>query len=164
MKFRWRRLYHGAFDAGITLKGLDGLFELIAGLTLLLSSQPALLAAAHWLTRNELIEDPDNFLANHLLHATQKLSIGSWHFAGAYLLGHGLVKIGLVLALWRGLRWAWPTAIAILSAFIIYQGYRWAHHASAFLAFITALDVVIVLLIAIEWRRQRKDPALHAST
>lgn len=157
MKYRWQKLYHRAFDVGIALKGLDGAFEAIAGITLLLSSQPALLAAAHWLTRQELIDDPDNFLANHLLHSAQKLSIGSWHFAGAYLLGHGIVKLGLVLGLWRGARWAYPTAIAFLTAFIAYQCYRWTRHASIFLALLTVLDVVIVLLIVIEWRRRRES-------
>lgn len=157
MKPRWQLLYHRAFDAGIFLKGLDGLFEVAAGSILLLTSHPTLLGVAHWLTRAELIEDPDDFLANHVLQMAQKLSIGSFHFAGAYLLGHGLVKLGLVLGLWRGARWAYPTAIAFLSAFIAYQCYRWLHHASAFLALLTLLDSVIVLLIGIEWRRRAEQ-------
>ncbi|MEO9079362.1 MAG: DUF2127 domain-containing protein [Rhodanobacter sp.] len=157
MKPLWRMLYHRAFDVGIVLKGLDGLVELVSGGILLLTARPALLGIAHWLTRQELIEDPDDFFANHLLLLTQKLSIGSWHFAGAYLLGHGLVKLGLVLALWRGARWAYPTAMAFLSAFIVYQCYRWLHHASLFLALLTLLDAVIVLLIGIEWHRRSLD-------
>lgn len=136
------------------LKGIDGLFEAVAGGILLLTTHPALLGFAHWLTREELIEDPDDFLANHLLQLTQKLSIGSWHFAGAYLLGHGVVKLGLVLGLWRGARWAYPAAMAILTAFIGYQCYRWLLHASFFLALLTFVDIVIVLLIGIEWHRR----------
>lgn len=146
------------------LKGLDGLFEAVAGGILLLTTHPALLGFAHWLTREELIEDPDDFLANHLLQLTQKLSIGSWHFAGAYLLGHGVVKLGLVLGLWRGARWAYPAAMAILTAFIGYQCYRWLLHASFFLALLTFVDIVIVLLIGIEWHRRLKSdrwPADH---
>ena len=154
MKPRWQLLYHRAFDVGIVLKGLDGLFEVVAGGILLLTTHPALLGIAHWLTRQELIEDPDDFLANHLLQLAQRLPIDSWHFAGAYLLGHGMVKLGLVLGLWRGARWSYPTAMAILSAFIVYQCYRWLHHASLFLAMITLLDAMIVLLIGIEWRRR----------
>ena len=154
MKPRWQQLYHRAFDVGIVLKALDGLVELVAGGLLLLTTHPALLGIAHWLTRSELIEDPDDFLANHLLQLTQKLPINSWHFAGAYLLGHGLVKLGLVLGLWRGVRWAYPTAMAFLTAFIAYQCYRWLHHASLFLALLTLLDAVIVLLIGIEWHRR----------
>ncbi|MEO6799844.1 MAG: DUF2127 domain-containing protein [Rhodanobacter sp.] len=158
MKPRWRLLYHRAFDIGIVLKGLDGLFEVAAGGILLLTTRPTLLGIAHWFTRQELIEDPDDFLANHLLLLTQKLSIGSWHFAGAYLWGHGLVKLGLVLGLWRGARWAYPTAIAFLTAFIAYQCYRWLYHASLFLALLTLLDAVIVLLIGIEWHRRAIAP------
>ncbi|MEO8746971.1 MAG: DUF2127 domain-containing protein [Rhodanobacter sp.] len=154
MKSRWQLMYHRAFDVGIVLKGLDGLFEVVAGAILLLTSHPTLLGIAHWLTRAELIEDPDDFLANHLLHLAQKLSIGSWHFAGAYLLGHGMVKLGLVIGLWRGARWAYPTAMAVLTAFIAYQCYRWLHHASVFLALLTVMDAVIVLLIGVEWSRR----------
>ena len=157
MKPRWQLLYHRAFDAGVVLKGLDGLFEVGAGAILLLTTHPALLDLAHRFTRQELIEDPQDFLANHLLQMAQKLSIGSWHFAGAYLLGHGMVKLGLVLGLRRGARWAYPTAMAVLSAFIAYQCYRWLHHASLSLALLTLLDAVIVLLIGIEWRRRSED-------
>lgn len=154
MKPRWQLLYHRAFDVGIVLKGLDGLFEAVAGGILLLTTRPALLGIAHWLTRHELSGDPDDFLANHLLQLAQQLSIGSWHFAGAYLLGHGMVKIGLVLGLWRGARWAYPAAMAVLTVFIAYQCYRWSHHPSLFLALLTLLDAVIVLLIGIEWHRR----------
>ncbi len=154
MKPRWQLLYHRAFDVSIVLKGLDGLFEVVVGGILLLTTRPALLSIAHWLTRQELIEDPDDFVANHLLPAAQKLSIGSWHFAGVYLLGHGMVKLGLVLGLWRGARWAYPTTMAVLTAFIAYQCYRWLHHASLLLALLTLLDAVIVLLIGVEWRRR----------
>ncbi|MEO5813326.1 MAG: DUF2127 domain-containing protein [Rhodanobacter sp.] len=154
MNPRWRLLYHRAFDVGIVLKGLDGLCEMVAGGILLLVTRPELLGVAHWLTWQELIEDPDDFIANHLLVLTQKLSIGSWHFAGAYLLGHGLIKVGLVLGLWRGARWAYPTAMALLTAFIAYQCYRWLQHASLFLALLTLVDAVIVLLIGIEWHRR----------
>jgi len=155
MKPRWQTLYHRAFDVGIVLKGLDGLLEAMAGLALLLTHQTVLLGAVHWLTRRELIEDPDDLLANHLLHLMQNLSVNSRYFAGAYLLGHGLVKLALVTGLLRGARWSYPAAIAVLSAFIGYQCYRWMRHASTFLGLLTVVDVVIVLLIVVEWRTHR---------
>lgn len=155
MKARLKALYHRAFDVGIVLKGLDGLFEAMAGMTLLLTGQPELLGAVHWLTRRELIEDPGDLVANHLLHLVQGLAVGTRHFAGAYLLGHGIVKLGLVTGLLRGARWSYPTAIVILTAFIGYQGYRWIQHSSFFLATLTLFDIFIVLLIAVEWRSRR---------
>lgn len=155
MKSRLKTLYHRAFDFGIVLKGLDGLLEVIAGTTLLLTTQPGLVGAARWLTRQELIEDPNSPVANFLLHSVQGLPGGSSHLAGAYLLGHGVVKVGLVTGLLRGARWSYPTALVILSAFIGYQVYRWIHHASFFLAALTVFDLFIVVLIVVEWRFRR---------
>lgn len=155
MESRLKTLYHRAFDVGIVLKGLDGLLEVIAGMTLLLATQPALLGAVHWLTHHELIEDPADPVANFLLQSVQGLPVGSSHFAGAYLLGHGVVKLVLVTGLLRGARWSYPAAVAVLSAFIGYQCYRWIHQASFFLAALTVLDVFIVVLIVKEWRSRR---------
>lgn len=132
MTSRVKALYHRAFDVGIGLKGLDGLLEVVAGMTLLLSTQPASMPAVRWLTRQALIEDPDDPVANYLLHLVRGLPVGTRHFAGAYLLGHGVVKLALVIGLLRGARWSYPTAIASLSAFIGNPCYRWMQHASFF--------------------------------
>ncbi|WEN16520.1 DUF2127 domain-containing protein [Rhodanobacter sp. AS-Z3] len=155
MKCELKVFYHRAFDVGILLKGVDGLLELIAGMTLWLTPQSALVGGVRWLARQELIEDPGDPVANFLLHFVQGLPVGSRHFAAAYLLGHGLVKLGLVAGLWRGARWAYPTAIVTLTAFIGYQSYRWIQQPSAFLAALTVFDVFIVLLITVEWRSRQ---------
>lgn len=154
MQTDWNRLYHRAFDVGILLKGLDGLLECIGGLALLLTTRREILAAVGWLTRAELIEDPGDFVATHLAHLAQQLSLGTQHFAGFYLLGHGVIKLGLVIGLLRGARWSYPAAVVFLTAFIGYQGYRLAHTPSLALSLLTALDIAVVLLIIREWRRR----------
>jgi len=153
MKPDWSAIYHRAFDIGILLKGFDGLLELTGGLALLLTSQPAIRGAVAWLTHQELIEDPGDVVANHLVHMARQLSMDTQHFAGIYLLVHGVIKIGLVAALLRGLRWSYPAAVAVLAAFIGYQSYRLMHTPSLSLALLTALDVAVVMLIVREWRR-----------
>ncbi|HUW53601.1 MAG TPA: DUF2127 domain-containing protein [Rhodanobacter sp.] len=153
MKPDWSAIYHRAFDIGILLKGLDGLLESTGGLALLLTSQPAIRGAVAWLTHQELIEDPGDVVANHLVHLAQRLSMDTQHFAGVYLLAHGVIKMGLVAALLRGLRWSYPAAVAVLTAFIGYQGYRLMHTPSLALGLLTALDVAVVMLIVREWRR-----------
>ena len=67
MKFDWAILSHRAYKIGILIKGLDGLQELAGGGALLLTSRPAIRQAVALLTRQELIEDPHDFVANHLL-------------------------------------------------------------------------------------------------
>jgi len=153
MKPDWSAIYHRAFDIGILLKGLDGLLESTGGLALLLTGRPAIRGAVAWLTHQELIEDPGDVVASHLVHLAQQLSMDTQHFAGVYLLVHGVIKIGLVAALLRGLRWSYPAAVAVLTAFIGYQGYRLMHTPSLVLGLLTALDVAVVMLIVREWRR-----------
>ncbi len=152
MKADWVRFYHRAFEVGILLKGLDGLLELLGGGALLLTHQQAIRHAVAWLTRTELIEDPGDFVASHLVRLAQQLSIETQHFAGVYLIVHGAIKVGLVVGLLRGVRGSYPAALVVLTAFIGYQCYRLAHAPSVSLLLLTAIDLVVVLLIAREWR------------
>lgn len=154
MKRDWSVIYHRAFDIGVLLKGFDGLLELIGGVALLLTNQSAIRSAVAWLTHKELIEDPGDVVANHLVHIAQQLSMDTEHFAGVYLLAHGVIKIGLVAGLLRGFRWSYPAAVAVLTTFIGYQCYRLLHTPSISLGLLTALDVAVVLLIVREWRRR----------
>ena len=152
MKSDWASVSHRAFKIGILIKGLDGLLELVGGSALLLTSRPAIRHAVVLLTRQELIEDPHDFVANHLQHMTQHLSLGTQNFAGIYLLAHGLVKIAMVLGLLRGLRWSYPVAVVLMTAFIGYQGYRLWHQPSPLLGLLTAIDITVTALIVREWR------------
>lgn len=152
MKSDWARVSHRAFKLGILIKGLDGLLELAGGSALLLTSRPAIRHAVALLTRQELIEDPHDVVANYLLHMTQQLSLGTRNFAGIYLLAHGLVKIAMVVGLLRGVRWAYPAAVALMTAFIGYQGYRLFHQPSPLLVLLTVIDVTVTGLIVREWR------------
>lgn len=155
MKANWGAFYRRAFNVGIFIKGLDGLVELIGGIALLLTNLRSIRTAITWLTHKELIEDPGDVVANHLAHMARQLSMDTQHFAGIYLLAHGLIKISLVAGLLRGLRWSYPAAVAILTAFIGYQGYRLLHTHSISLALLTAIDATVVLLIVHEWRRHK---------
>lgn len=150
-----QRLWHQAFQVGIVLKGFDGALEVAGGTALLLTTQAAIQRSIAFLTHGELLEDPHDFLANLLVQAAQHLSIGTQHFAGVYLVGHGIIKIALAIGLLRGLLWSYPLALLFLSAFIIYQLYRLGHTHSITLSLFTAFDFAIVLLIWREWQRAK---------
>ncbi len=102
---------------------------------------------------------PHGAIATWLLHATEHLSSGTQHFASAYLLVHGAIKVGLVAGLMRGWHAAYPLALLLLTAFIGYQCYRLFRFHSPALAVFTAVDIVIVLLIWHEWRSLMRKPA-----
>jgi uncharacterized membrane protein len=162
------RFSHGdlidrAFLVGIILKGLDGVLEVAGGLLLLLVSPATIEGLAKALTQHELSEDPHDFLATHLLHATGALSGASLTFGAVYLLSHGVVKVVLVAALLRGKLWAYPWIIAFLLAFIGYQLYRITFAPSLGLVALTAFDAIIVYLTVREYQRHRAHrPALKA--
>lgn len=155
LKPKPRYLAHKAFQFGVALKGLDGLVETVGGIALLLTSKPAIEQLVRLLTQNELSEDPSDFVANLLIRSSQRLSTQTQHFAGFYLLGYGVIKLGMAACLLRGLRWSYPVALVILTLFVAYQIYRIAHTHSVVLLLLTLLDSVIVLLIFREWRAAR---------
>lgn len=73
------------------------------------------------LTREELSEDPGDFIASHLLHTTNGLTGDAVLFGAAYLLAHGIVKLVLVTAVLLNELWAYPWMIVVRSLFIAYQ-------------------------------------------
>lgn len=119
-----------------------------------MDSSKSLLATASW-TRSALPGALGDFIANHAAYMAETLAPGTQLFASTYLLIHGLIKVGLVAALMRGWRGAYPIALLLLTAFIGYQGYRLFRYDSLFLAALTVIDIVIVALIWLEWRRVR---------
>lgn len=140
------------FKVTVTLKGIDGALEAIGGLVLLFVRPATLDHLARTLTQHELSQDPHDFFARHLLHATHDLAHGSTLFAAVYLLSHGLAKIVLVVAVLRGRMWAYPAIIVLLGLFIVYQCYRLAYRVSAGLLLLTPFDAFIVWLTWREWR------------
>ena len=106
-----------------------------------------------FLTRQELIEDPQDLLANYLVSVARHLSVNTQWFGAVYLLSHGLIKVGLVWALWQRHLWAYPAAILVFLLFIGYQGYRYTFAPSAGLIVLTIVDVVVVWVTWLEYKR-----------
>jgi uncharacterized membrane protein len=148
------------FEIGIILKGLDGVLETIGGLLLLVVTPATINRLAVALTQHELSQDPQDFIANHLLRYTHGLTGSAVTFAAVYLLLHGLTKIVLVTALLRNQVWAYPWTIVFLLIFIGYQLYRIILGPTFGLIALTMFDVFIVWLTWREWRKQTADRVL----
>jgi len=151
---------HVLFDISVVAKGIDGALEIVAGALLFVVSPAQLRHVARILTLHELTEDPRDIVANYLLHASQRLSPSGTTFGAIYLLWHGVVKVGLVAALLLGQRWAYPAAIGAFSLFLLYQAYRYAHTHSPELLVLSMLDVIVILLTLLEYRRLRASRAV----
>jgi uncharacterized membrane protein len=117
------------FEVSVLLKGAHALIECIGGLALALASTTSIEGWVNRLTQEELIEDPNDFIATHFLRLAEGLSVNTKSFYAFYLLSHGIVKLALVAGLLRNKLWAYPTSLAVLALFIIYQIYRFLLHA-----------------------------------
>jgi uncharacterized membrane protein len=147
------------FRVVLWLKGLDGALELIGGVVLLFVT-PASLNHLVWsATVHELAHDPNDVVARHLLHSASQLSRSKTLYGAVYLLGHGVSKVVLVVALLRDRLWAYPWMIGLLVVFIAYQLYRLADQPTWGLLALTLFDVFVVALTVREYRQRRTGVA-----
>ena len=144
------------FKLSVMLKGVHAVIEIAGGL--LLFALPSIIFSqfAVWLTQAELLDDPNDAIANYVLNLGTQLSLGGKIFGGLYLLSHGLVKIVLVAGLLRNKLWAYPWSLVVLSMFIAYQLYRYTFTHSIGLVLLTVFDLVVMWLIWKEYHIVKK--------
>jgi uncharacterized membrane protein len=150
------RRIHQLFEISVLLKGAHALIECIGGIALALISTDTIVRLVNLLTQDELIENPNDFIATHLLSWAQNFSLASKHFYAFYLLTHGLVKVLLVIGLLKGKLWAYPASLAALGLFIVYQLYRFTETHGIGLLVLTAFDLLVMVLIWHEYRLVRQ--------
>lgn len=144
------------FQVSITLKGLDGLLEIVTAFLFLTVTPERVSSLIDFFTFHSLSRNPNAFVASHLLHASQNIVAHSHYFVFIYLLSHGVAKVVLVAALWCNRMWAYPAMIVLVAGFIAYQLYRMTFAPSLFLVWLTIFDVVVILLTWAEYRKQKR--------
>jgi uncharacterized membrane protein len=140
---------HRVFELAILVKGVDGVLETLGGLLLLFVPLLSLDTWVQGLVAHELSSERHDWLAHAAKHLLESFSLDTKLFASIYLVGHGLVKIFLVYALWREKLWAFPVALWFIVVFVAYQLYRYAHTHSIALLIFALLDVCVSWFI---WR------------
>ena len=149
---REKGLYE-VFYVSVLLKGINAALETVLGLLLMFTD--VVNDVIETLVRNELLDDPNDFLATHIqpyVNINPKTQL----FAALYLLSHGLVKGVLVVGLLRNKLWAYPASLVVFTLFILYQVVRWFSTHSIFLVGLTLFDLVVMWLIWHEWQRARR--------
>lgn len=149
------KLVHVLFDIGVISKGIDGVLEIVGGVLLFLVNPEQIGHVVRLLTQHELSEDPHDLVANYLLHGAQHLSASTQTFGAIYLLGHGIIKVGLVAALLRKRFWAYPAAMLAFLLFLVYQLYRYSDTHSTWLLVLSVVDVFVIVITWLEYRRLR---------
>jgi uncharacterized membrane protein len=158
------RAVHVLFTISLIGKAVDGVLEVIGGVVLFFVTPGQINGILRVLMQHELSEDPHDGLAGALLRSVQHLSTGAEHFAALFLLWHGVVKVGLVLALLRRQLWAYPTAIIAFALFLAYQVYRYSHTRSVWLMALSLLDLFVIVLTWLEYGRLRHSHEWRAIT
>jgi uncharacterized membrane protein len=150
-----------AFTMGVILKAINGLLEIIAGFAFLFLQQATLLKIAVLITRPELSEDPADVIANYLIKIAGSFSLSAQIFAVVYLLTHGVIKVFLAVLLLKKKLWAYPVAMGFFGLFVFYQIYRFFLGYSLIMLFLTVLDIVIICLTWVEYKKLCGKIYLH---
>ena len=159
-RFLEEKYLHLAFEVSLVLKAVFAVAETLAGIGAYFVTQQLLFRLVERITREELLEDPRDFIANYLFQSAQHFSVSTRNFTAVYLVSHGVIKLWLIIGLLRQRLWYYPVAIAIFGLFILYQLYRFSLTHSLWLLLITAVDVVVIGLTWQEYRylRARASP------
>lgn len=146
-----RRL-HAAFEVSLAVKGVFAVLEIVGGLASYLAPQDIVLRLVERMARERWLEGRSDFIAQNALQWAQGMSISARHFAAAYLVSHGIVKLWLIIGLMRGKLTYYPIAIVVFALFIAYQLYRFSITHSIWLIVITIVDVAVIVLTWYEYR------------
>lgn len=146
-------IFHKGFQIGLFIKTIDGILEIIGGILLIFLNPHKLNNLVAWLTHHELSEDPRDVIANFMIKLSSKFTISAQYFGVFYLSSHGIVRLILIILLWKRKPWAYPLTIVSLILFIIYQIYRYILQPSSGLIILTIFDIVMIILTFIEYRR-----------
>lgn len=123
------------FRVAVTIKGIDGILEVLGGVALLIL--------------------PRAWLMDLIQHFDPQLGQQVWLLAVLYLLINGVVKLAVVTALLTRRYWLYPYAILVLVAFTAYQGYLTATRHSWLTAILGLLDAIVAVLTYWEYRRHQ---------
>ncbi len=143
---------HSIFEIGIVVKGIHAILEIVSGVLAFFLTKTFLVSVMTFLTRGELLEEPNDFFANYFMTITNNISASTKYFLTFYLLLHGVIKLFLIIGLLRKKLWAYPASIAIFSLFVFYQVFRYFHTYSIGLLLLTVFDLIIIFLTIHEYR------------
>lgn len=151
-----RDIFHVSFEIALVLKAINGLIEIIGGVLLVFINSNDLNRIIVFLSQGELTEDPKDIIASTIIQLSRDFSASTLHFGIVYLVSHGVIKLFLVLLLWKRKLWAYPLTIIFLTFFIAYQSYRYTTNASIMMILLSVLDIFVIILTFIEYQKQRR--------
>jgi uncharacterized membrane protein len=156
--FKPQNLFDKVFEYGILIKGIDGLIELLTAISLIFISPIRIQGWVVLATHRQLAHDPDDFIANFLIHASHQFTNSARLFFIVYLSVHAAIKLISVIGILRNKMWAYPFSLITLGALTLYQIYDIIFGAGSILVILlTIFDVLILALIWREYQKVKKE-------
>lgn len=149
------------FRVSVFLKGLISFAEVVAGIFVFFVPLSAITNFFIRYAQQELIEEPGDFIATHLIQLSHQFALPGGVFLSLYLLSRGLIKLGLVIALFKNQLWAYPSSLVVLGLFVLYQLYQIIAAFSIFMVLLTIFDLIVMWSIWEEYRVLRAHLAAH---
>lgn len=142
------------FDAAIILKAMNGAFEVLAALLILLIPPSLIVSVVEFITGGELSQDPTDPIASFLQSAAAAFAVHSHYFLAAYLFIHGAVKVILVIGIFKGKKIAYQLFMIAIVLFGTYETYRGFARGELLLQALAVFDFAVFLLTSYEYRRR----------
>jgi uncharacterized membrane protein len=146
---------HRLFLASILAKASLGALQLATAAAIFFGITARLPSLAQRLVSAELAEDPNDFLAARIMSLAGVIPKSDLTFYTYYFSAHGALHVVVVTALLSGARWAYPTTILVLAAFVVYQIFEWMAVGGAMLLLLSAIDIAVIYLTLLEWARMQ---------
>jgi uncharacterized membrane protein len=158
MKLFSEKNLHTFFDAGIILKLIDSIGEVILGILFLFVTTDAMNRIASTVFGDEITEQPLRSIWHFVLQSFAQISNNSQDFLAFIFISHGIIKLILIAGLAKDKLWVYPLAAIAFTGFGIYQIYQLTFSPSIILAILTILDAIFIALIIHEYRYQKRHP------
>jgi uncharacterized membrane protein len=148
---------HLGFHIGLIMKGVYDLGEILSGILLIFLTPDRMGKLITIISSGELREDPNDFIMRHLISFSKTFSINTQLTASLYLLSHGLVKILIIILLWKKKLWAYPASCVVFSIFVIIQMLNFIQTYSITMLFLTLIDIIMIILTILEYKNIRAE-------
>ena len=152
---------HRAFWLSLFLKGLDGALQLLGGLVVILFEPGTLGKAYRWLTRFLMGKTSNNAEADFIKDAAHSFHISIEVLVCIYLLSHGIIKVLLVYGLLKEKLWVFPAALVGFGFFLTLEIYRIYQHFYWAILVLMCIDVFVVTMVILEWRKVKAQITLQ---
>lgn len=159
MKFTVKpdKLIHIGFDIGLLFKAFNSSMELLGGILFIFFPPRRLNTFISLVTKGWLTKDPDNPVMIYLVQIGHTFGISTWYFVIFYLLSHGILKLSVIILLWKKKLWAYPLTVVVLTGFILYQVFRLFLKNSIFMLLFTVFDIIMIALTILEYKRIKRE-------